>query len=220
MPSYRGVTVRLQSQYDIKTIFWISYTITPPTQIQDRDRQLKFMYFKLFMNDRCVTSWGGGADNAWKGKTMWSLVDGGTDYKGRQQVERRALFFTKQGDDTGKKCEQGTFEIRIFRSIGRMRVAKEVHQFDERCKEGSAVDFVNFGQAKRKEPQRFYRYALMDPIDEPYATFRYHLRTQDQLDALNLGMRTSKDTFVSAVEEMNVDKASFSPLQDAESSQP
>lgn len=120
--------------------FWISYTITPPTQIQDRDRQLKFMYFKLFMNDRCVTSWGGGADNAWKGKTMWSLVDGGTDYKGRQQVERRALFFTKQGDDTGKKCEQGTFEIRIFRSIGRMRVAKEVHQFDERCKEGSAVE--------------------------------------------------------------------------------
>lgn len=42
----------------------------------------------------------------------------------------------------------------------------------------------------------------------------------DQLDALNLGMRTSKDTFVSAVEEMNVDKASFSPLQVSASTTP
>jgi len=43
------------------------------------------------------------------------------------------------------------------------------------------VSLVNAGRANSEHPKRFYRVALIDPTDRPFATFRYFYRTWDQL---------------------------------------
>lgn len=45
---------------------------------------------------------------------------------------------------------------------------------------------VNAGRAGPEQPKRFYRFALIDPVDQPFATFCYHYRTWDQLRELGL----------------------------------
>lgn len=40
--------------------------------------------------------------------------------------------------------------------------------------------------AGRDHPKRFYRIALIDPVDQPFATFRYFYRTQGQLRDLGV----------------------------------
>ena len=37
---------------------------------------------------------------------------------------------------------------------------------------------VNAGRAKKENPKRFYGFSLIDPIDQPFATFKYYYRTQ------------------------------------------
>jgi len=36
---------------------------------------------------------------------------------------------------------------------------------------------LNMGRLKEHHPQKYYQYALLDAVDEPYVTFRYHLRS-------------------------------------------
>jgi hypothetical protein len=45
---------------------------------------------------------------------------------------------------------------------------------------------VNAGRAGPEQPKRFYKFALIDPIDQPFATFRYYYRSWDQLRGLGL----------------------------------
>lgn len=45
---------------------------------------------------------------------------------------------------------------------------------------------VNAGRAGPERPKRFYKFALIDPVDQPFATFRYYYRTWDQLGDLGL----------------------------------
>lgn len=45
---------------------------------------------------------------------------------------------------------------------------------------------VRAGRAGPEQPKRFYKFALIDPIDQPFATFRYYYRTWDQLRKLGL----------------------------------
>lgn len=39
---------------------------------------------------------------------------------------------------------------------------------------------VNEGRAKKENQKRFYRFSLIDPIDQPFATFKYYYRTQSK----------------------------------------
>ena len=50
----------------------------------------------------------------------------------------------------------------------------------------TATRFVSAGRAGPELPKRFYKFALIDPIDQPFATFRYYYRTWDQLRELGL----------------------------------
>lgn len=40
---------------------------------------------------------------------------------------------------------------------------------------------VNAGRAGAEQPKRFYRFQLIDPVDQPFATFRYYCRSWEQL---------------------------------------
>lgn len=45
---------------------------------------------------------------------------------------------------------------------------------------------VNSGILNKNHPQRFYRYDLLDPLDQPFSTFRYYYRTWEQLETLGV----------------------------------
>ena len=45
---------------------------------------------------------------------------------------------------------------------------------------------VNSGILHKNHPQRFYRYDLLDPLDQPFSTFRYYYRTWEQLETLGV----------------------------------
>ena len=36
--------------------------------------------------------------------------------------------------------------------------------------------FTSLGEVKKGDKQRMYKYALIDPVDEPYVTFKYTCR--------------------------------------------
>jgi hypothetical protein len=63
---------------------------------------------------------------------------------------------------------------------------------------------VNAGRAGSEQPKRFYRFALIDPVDQPFATFRFFYRTWDQLH--NLGLLNheyyaeSEENYLSVIE--------------------
>ena len=48
---------------------------------------------------------------------------------------------------------------------------------------------VHAGCAGSEQPKRFYKFALIDPVDKPFATFRYFYRTWAQLQELGLSER-------------------------------
>lgn len=45
---------------------------------------------------------------------------------------------------------------------------------------------MSAGRAGPEQPKRFYKFALIDPVDQPFATFRYYYRTWGQLRDLGL----------------------------------
>lgn len=144
MPSHRGVSVALNSQYDALTIpetagtessssahvtevsiptypssqFWLSYTCQSPLAATG----CRFYYFKLSINGESVVSWGVGEDDNWAGKTMFGLFESGTgtDFEGRKIVEKRGFFFSNVAK-SGSGIDGGLLEVRVYRSKARRR---------------------------------------------------------------------------------------------------
>jgi hypothetical protein len=196
MPAAEGIVLMLESQFDADTIpeaaiaasstsdashdqrlvdvyvpsylgsqFWLSYTINP-AMLAPAHAPTKYMFFKLIVDDECLVSWGVGEAEEWKGKTMWAFFRG-EDHGGWRTADKRAFFFRPTGDDQD-------FDILAYRARSRRRTCR---QFDEMPSAGeNGFDLVNWGRLKEHHPQNFYQYALMDPLDQPYATFRYHVR--------------------------------------------
>ncbi|PVI04027.1 hypothetical protein DM02DRAFT_669400 [Periconia macrospinosa] len=169
--------------------FWIAYAVRPPVP---EDQQF---FFKLFINGAHIVSWATGKDEDWKGKTMFALYER-DDGDGKKRVEKRALCFTPPDGGYGQEWtdivdpfdESAMIEIRVFRAHGKKRVERNVVQFEksEYAKQVRGVNLVNAGRAGAEHPKRFYKVALIDPTDKPFATFRYYYRTWNQLYQLEL----------------------------------
>ena len=97
-------------------------------------------------------------------------------------------------------------EVKVYRSKGRRRTEPEMVQFGQSALSNTAGDeqqqnsggrikydlplkfpryitdrgchsFANAGLLPYKHPRRYYNYALLDPLDQPFATFRWYYRT-------------------------------------------
>ncbi|KAI9720845.1 MAG: hypothetical protein M1812_002684 [Candelaria pacifica] len=234
MPTYRGISLSLISQFDILALpeyappttsltsldstslpenptllvesqalvsvysptyassqFWLRYSISPPYSAS-------LYYFKLYLNNKLFVSWGCGEQEGYCGKTIFGLFDSGESWMGTSGVEKRVLYFAREKDEalTAETTDLGDImEVRVFRARGRKRIRKSVEKLDDSLQDRATQALVNEGQVRlltagnieSGHPQRYYKYALIDPTDQPFASFRYHFRTWEQLDALGIG---------------------------------
>ena len=179
--------------------FWLQYSISPPHP----PRML--YYFKLYLNGSHVVSWGCGNDEGYEGKTMFGLFDPGPSPFNHSQIQRRAFCFGSDlvhGYAHGSDNLNDALEIRVFRSKGRRRINPQIQEYQngDRIKSsmpssGNSVksvifssyhyessakicySLVNAGLLPEEHPRRYYKYALLDPLDQPFATFRYLYRS-------------------------------------------
>ncbi|KAI9737483.1 MAG: hypothetical protein M1834_009638 [Cirrosporium novae-zelandiae] len=154
--------------------FWLKYSISPPHPPS------QLYYFKLFILNKHVVSWGCGEEEKYNGKTMFALFDAGEMWTGARNMERRMLCFGE--------CA-GDMEVRVYRAKCRKRTRGEATKFLESevsMVQDSNINLMPAGMLERHQPQRFYRYALLDPIDQPFAIFRYCYRTWEQLETLGI----------------------------------
>lgn len=207
MPTHRSVTVALISQYDADTIpeilsrssrqllpianrtitanipaypssqFWISYQCPLPPPAKPNGDQTRYYYFKLYSGGKCLLSWGVGDDEGWQGKVVCGFWDAGTDFEGKKVIEKRGLFFPKIGDVGGRDG----FAIRVYRAKARRREEVKYETYREGA-EGLKVNTI--GRKKKGERQRYYTYALIDPMEAPFVTFRYIFQSGDELQQL------------------------------------
>ncbi|KAF2259252.1 hypothetical protein CC78DRAFT_621214 [Lojkania enalia] len=169
--------------------FWISYFISPPVPDEQH------FFFKLFINNAHIVSWSCGKNDGWKGKTMFGLFEREEPEDGKKRFEKRVLRFTPPNKRDGEWediidafDQDAHLEIRVHRARGRRRVARETEDSTKtpHGSDGRGIELVNAGRAGCEHPKRFYKFALVDPIGQPFATFRYYYRTWDQLQELGL----------------------------------
>ena len=105
--------------------FWLCYSISPPYP----PKQL--FYFKLYLNDNLVVSWGCGEDDGYKGKTMFGLFDSGHSVAKKPSVERRILCFGPESRNVGLHSLgnlSDVMEVKVFRSKGRKRITPQIQE--------------------------------------------------------------------------------------------
>jgi len=152
-----------------------------------------------------ISSWGVGDAEGWKGKTMWGLKPRETENVGEWKIERKGFFFpataiaSEAAKGAGEAREDdilpggglGRLEIHVFRARARKRIVVDVEQSSNEVavRKGKGdrhgpgyIKLMSLGNVKRRNQSTYYRYALLDPVDEPWATFRWHVCSTGMLD--------------------------------------
>jgi len=168
-----------------KSLFWLSYKIEPPP-VDDT-----FYVFKLFANKKEVTTWCCDAENSFKGKTMFGLFDTNEPAEGGNAFEKRVFRFGPAdnrvvGNLSGDKEEDRFLEVRVCRANVKKRV--DPQRYISRVPRGTDVDLAWAGYSKQMAPQRFFKFGLIDEVNQPYATFRFYYRSWEEIDKLGLHM--------------------------------
>jgi hypothetical protein len=149
MPTYRGITLTLHSQFDILPL--PEYALPPASPLTiagDADvphiltpflpgshfwlsytiappvPTSQFFLFKLSINGKKLVSWCAGGEEGYEGKVVCGLFEGGNGV----WVERRAFRFAMDG---GREDGGGCIEVDVHRAGGRRRVARRVEPWCE-----------------------------------------------------------------------------------------
>lgn len=116
--------------------FWLSYSISPPHPPH------ALFYFKLFLNDSHVVSWGCGEEEEFKGRAMFGLYCAGESRLGKSGIEKRVFCFA--GEDYGNGQLRGNrdrlmdvMEVKVYRAKGRKRIWPELVELKEPTKKGT-----------------------------------------------------------------------------------
>ncbi|KAI9715629.1 MAG: hypothetical protein M1828_000772 [Chrysothrix sp. TS-e1954] len=179
--------------------FWIDYSIEPTDPVP------VYFFFKLFVNGTLFVNWGVGKEDNYRGKTMHGFFKRSEGRrlgknKDSAQLERRSLFFSNRTDVKGSSSdieeasidlpdERSEMEIRVYRASSRRPAQESVDifrksRFNKRLSRG--VELLSIGSTDEIHPRRFYDWALIDPPERPYASFRYFFRIWDELYALGI----------------------------------
>ena len=166
--------------------FWVDYYVEPA------DPAPPYFYFKLFFNSTSFISWGIGKEDCFKGTTMNGLFKKhmskklGKD-KGAAELEKRSFFFSRRSnsraalEDIVKASPEhispnDEMEIKVYRATARRPASEHIEAFKKarfKKRVSAGIELVNAGSIEDEHPRSYWDYALMDPPDRPYATFRY-----------------------------------------------
>lgn len=169
--------------------FWITYSVEPP--VPDGH----YFLFKLYISGIHVVSWSTGHNDGWAGTTMFGMFESSEGDEVRKHVEKRVFCFTpsdprdRQGKEVADRFnETARMDIKVHRASARKRVERALEPYDktQQANSVSGIKLARAGRAGPDQPKRFYKFALIDPVDQPFATFRYYYRTWDQLQELGL----------------------------------
>lgn len=139
--------------------FWLIYHIDPdmlnrslrPTTASSspivEDMNFRYIYFKMSLPARSLSSfplgnddikrtvsWGVGLKDGWRGKTMFGLFHGDHQGMARKTVDKRSFWFSADPDN------EGSFDIQIFRAMGRRRTSRVFPEMKVRKREGNEVE--------------------------------------------------------------------------------
>ncbi|ROW02679.1 hypothetical protein VSDG_01643 [Cytospora chrysosperma] len=155
--------------------FWINYVVekapTPPCHL----------FFKLHMNGRHITSWGSNPRVKNKGQVekalyepsdRWDHKDNGIVMK-HNGIEARYFYFVVGQQETSVAEDGGLIEVQVFRAMGRKRRAAKL----DHAPSGGLLD--------NPQDVTFFDFHLIDPKDAPFASFRFHYRSWENLRQLN-----------------------------------
>ncbi|OQO00970.1 hypothetical protein B0A48_13659 [Cryoendolithus antarcticus] len=152
------------------TRFQIHYSCPPQSLLCD----VKYFYFKLFLDGAHIASWDCGPAHEWEG-----IVE----FIPRSDGEKYGLMFEELGQ------EVKVLELRVFRATARKSENLKVDKL--KCeKEGKGSRFPSIGALHPEDPRTFYKYALLDAVDAPHATFQFQCCSPDRLRALGVAPET------------------------------
>ncbi|KAK2757225.1 hypothetical protein FQN54_004739 [Arachnomyces sp. PD_36] len=173
--------------------FWVDYAISGPQNINS------LYYFQLSVNDKHVLSWGCGEKEGFGGKEMFKIFEsfGGQQGQGLLGYGESAmeLMMMQHQDLMRDVYGMKTVDIKVCRASNRYRVGGDekgnrMFAVGTGCETaglmGSSANLFEGAFAMKGNTQSMYKYALIDPVDKPYVTFRYVYNSWNQLEVLGV----------------------------------
>ncbi|OBT64042.1 hypothetical protein VE03_06674 [Pseudogymnoascus sp. 23342-1-I1] len=163
------------------TRFVVLYAIDPPHTDGTN------VFLKLFMNGRHVASWGIDPRTMPVGRAMLGLFEANRKLKSKASIpnpaETKPFYFNNQKRDVSAAEDGGVIEVRVFRACGKRRRGAVLDAF--RGQDMFGIEFKSSGLLE-KSRYKYFDWLLEDPKDDPFVTFRFHYRTWESLEALQL----------------------------------
>ncbi|EXJ85571.1 hypothetical protein A1O1_05936 [Capronia coronata CBS 617.96] len=177
---------------------WFEYTVDGPHPPGAA------YFFKLYLNNKVVTAWDCTAKHGFHGKMMYNLVvdgDGGDPAAGELGVRRLALRFgdgvvgqaghdvSKTGKGVDRHTRDGWQEDVIQINVHRIEHRRRVRDLqpglgfvDVNGNQGDGLRLTDSGLLEPGFRPKRYQYQLLDPLDMPYAAFRFYCRPFEYLE--------------------------------------
>ncbi|KAM0456405.1 hypothetical protein ACHAO4_003429 [Trichoderma viride] len=164
--------------------FWVQY------RIRRSPEPSCYLYLKLFMNGRHITSCGitdaasGTISRAlYEPSDRWHLKQNGTLLK-RSGIESRSFCFSPGPDAAAAADDGGLIEVQVFRAKSRRRCTPQL--VPHRDQQQYGVISPSTGLLEHPEDAAYYEWILHDAVEAPFATFCFHYRAWAYLWDLNL----------------------------------
>ncbi|KAI0016735.1 hypothetical protein F4780DRAFT_797497 [Xylariomycetidae sp. FL0641] len=159
--------------------FWLRYNVVqqPPPS--------RWLYFKLYFNGHPTVSWGIDTEVCVRGRVSRALYKPGDRWgeDGVAGIESRYFHFVRNPEERGAANDGGLIEVQVFRCKGRKRSAVMLDPYRHREHYGITIPS---GGLLDSDDATYYDYYLADAKDSPYATFRFHYRSLQYLEMLNI----------------------------------
>ncbi|KAK4251052.1 hypothetical protein C7999DRAFT_11116 [Corynascus novoguineensis] len=144
----------------------------------------KYVFFRLYMNGRPIAAWGVDPVVRPNGKIVKSLWAPSALYADQVGLEGRNFVFLPGQEHKSVAEEGGLIEIQVFRAKERRARTPRLEEF--RYQENYGIAAPSIGLLEQPQDACFYDWYLLDARDSPFAIFRFHYRSLNNLKQLNL----------------------------------
>ncbi|KAJ9496875.1 hypothetical protein LTR96_000366 [Exophiala xenobiotica] len=167
---------------------WFEYAIDGPHPPEAA------YFFKLSINGKAITAWDCTARHGFHGKMMYNLLNEGPDpVTGEGLVRRQALRFGDGIENRDRELDDDLIQINVYRIEHRKRIRDLQLGLGAVAINTTSAEGLRLTNSGLLEPgfrPRRYKYQLLDPVDMPYAGFRFYCRPYEYLEKHGLVHRS------------------------------